>query len=235
LGMAILFITHDLGIVRKIADGVEIMQAGKIVEQGDTQTVFSAATHSYSRKLLNALPGDPPKADKTDVKNLLQVKQLRTEFALKSGFLKRVTSSHIAVDNVSFTLGQGRTLGIVGESGSGKTTLGRSLLKLIHAEGQAVYYSKTGDALELLSLPAKNFKPLRRDIQMIFQDPYGSLSPRMSVAAIVAEGLHVHEKLSAKALDERVIAAMEAVNLDPAMRHRYPNEFSGGQRQRLAI
>ncbi|HEY7886420.1 MAG TPA: ABC transporter ATP-binding protein [Cellvibrionaceae bacterium] len=236
LGMAILFITHDLGIVRKFADRVAIMQAGKIVEQGDTQTIFSSALHSYSRKLLDALPGDPPAIhNTTEIKNLLRVAQLRTVFEVKGGLLKKVHGAHVAVDNVSFNLEQGRTLGIVGESGSGKTTLGRSLLKLIHATGEVMYFDHTGGDCELLSLSAKAFKPLRRDIQMIFQDPYGSLSPRMSAAAIVAEGLRVHEKLDAKTLDERVIAAMQAVNLDPAMRHRYPNEFSGGQRQRLAI
>ncbi|WP_232305500.1 ABC transporter ATP-binding protein [Gilvimarinus polysaccharolyticus] len=235
LGMSVLFITHDLGIVRKLADRVMVMRQGEIIEQGVTAEVFDHPKTDYTRELLAADPGAPPAPIK-QIKPLLQVANLRTWFAVNTGFLKRVKHYVKAVDDISFSLAEGETLGIVGESGSGKTTLGRSVLQLIKCEGD-VNFTLAGEQAphNLLQLNAKQMKPLRRHIQIIFQDPFASLSPRMSVVQIIAEGLKVYERLSNAELEARVIDAMQQVQLDPELRHRYPNEFSGGQRQRIAI
>ncbi|WP_339896898.1 dipeptide ABC transporter ATP-binding protein [uncultured Gilvimarinus sp.] len=235
LGMSVLFITHDLGIVRKLADRVMIMRRGEILEQGPTGDVFDHPKTDYARALLAAEPGAPP-PPLTQSKPLLSVTGLRTWFGVSSGLFRRVNNYVKAVDDISFSLAEGETLGIVGESGSGKTTLGRSILQLIPSRGE-VRFTLAGEltAHNLLQLSAKQIKPLRRHVQMIFQDPFASLSPRMSVMQIIAEGLQVHENLDKQALEARVIEAMNEVQLDPALRHRYPNEFSGGQRQRVAI
>lgn len=235
MGMSVLFITHDLGIVRKLADRVMIMRQGELIERGVTAEVFDHPKTEYARQLLAADPGAPPEP-LTDTKPLLTVDNLRTWFSVSSGLFRRIKRYVKAVDDISFSLAQGETLGVVGESGSGKTTLGRSVLQLIKCEGD-VHFTLADEAAprNLLHMSAKQMKPLRRHIQIIFQDPFASLSPRMSVMQIIAEGLKVYERLSKTELEARVIEAMQQVQLDPNLRHRYPNEFSGGQRQRIAI
>ncbi|MDO3385692.1 ABC transporter ATP-binding protein [Gilvimarinus sp. SDUM040013] len=230
--MTVLFITHDLNIVRSLADRVAIMQSGKLLEVGDQTQVFASPQHDYTGMLLSSSPGEPPPhiSDQSDV--LLKVEELNTWFPIKAGIFKRTVDHVKAVNNVAFELRHGETLGVVGESGSGKTTLGRSILRLIESRGFAGYGREQSNLFEL---DRKALKTLRREIQIIFQDPYGSLSPRMSVSDIVAEGLRVHERLTASEIDERVVAVLEKVRIDPDARHRYPNEFSGGQRQRIAI
>ncbi|MCP8898528.1 ABC transporter ATP-binding protein [Gilvimarinus xylanilyticus] len=232
LGMAVVFITHDLHIVRALADRVVIMHRGQVVEAGATDEIFNRPQKAYTQMLMAADPGDPPESIRENAATLLNVSHIRTWFPIKKGVFKRVVDHVKAVDDISFVLREGETLGVVGESGSGKTTLGRSIARLLEAEGKAVYAQNH----DLLSLSARELKPLRREIQVIFQDPYASLSPRMSIAEIIAEGLRVHEpQLSRDQVEEKVIEALEQVQLDPAVRHRYPNEFSGGQRQRVAI
>ncbi|MDE2364569.1 MAG: ABC transporter ATP-binding protein [Hyphomicrobiales bacterium] len=229
--MAMLFITHDLGIVRKIADDVCVMQKGKIVEAGPVAQIFGAPQHAYTRALLAAEPkGNPPKADSSAPK-LVEADNLRVWFPVKTGFLRRASGYIKAVDGVTCTVREGQTLGVVGESGSGKTTLGLAMLRLIRSEGPIVFLGKRIDGLK-----AKEMRPLRRDLQIVFQDPYGSLSPRMSVAEIVEEGLTVQQRGLTYAQRREIVAkALADTGLDPAAMDRYPHEFSGGQRQRIAI
>lgn len=231
MGMAILFITHDLGIVRKIADRVCVMTKGKIVEQGPTAEIFANPKHPYTQHLLAAEPkGEPPLAD-TSKPVVAEVTDLKVWFPIKRGFFQRVVGHIKAVDGVSVAIRQGQTVGIVGESGSGKTTLGLALLRLISSKGRVVVLGK-----EINGLKSDDIRPLRRDMQIVFQDPFGSLSPRMSVSEIIAEGLAVHEPgLSDEERDQKVVRVLQEVGLDPDTRHRYPHEFSGGQRQRIAI
>ncbi|WP_075217922.1 ABC transporter ATP-binding protein [Mongoliimonas terrestris] len=231
LGMAILFITHDLGIVERFADTVCVMTKGRIVEQGPTRAVFADPQHAYTRHLLAAAPrGEPPAAD-ASAPVVMEAEDLKVWFPIRRGFLKRTVGHIKAVDGVSVTVRAGQTLGIVGESGSGKTTLGLALLRLIGSEGRIAF---TGRVIQ--GLKSNAMRPLRRDIQVVFQDPFGSLSPRMSVSDIIGEGLLVHARdLTAGERERRVIHALEEVGLDPETRHRYPHEFSGGQRQRIAI
>ncbi len=230
-GMAILFITHDLGIVRKMADRVCVMRHGAIVEHGPVEQVFAAPQHSYTRELLAAEPKGQAAEVAADAPLLMQADNLKVWFPIKTGFMRKVTGYVKAVDGVSVAIRKGATLGIVGESGSGKTTLGLALLRLISSEGPIVY---AGRALQ--GLKVKEMRPLRADLQIVFQDPFGSLSPRMSVEDIIAEGLDVHRPgLSASERETKVIAAMRDVGLDPETRHRYPHEFSGGQRQRISL
>jgi microcin C transport system ATP-binding protein len=229
-GMAMLFITHDLTIVRKLADDVAVMQKGRIVEMNDVEALFKAPQHPYTKALLAAEPkGAPPKADFTSPV-ILEARDVRVHFPIKRGFLRRTVGAVKAVDGISFALREGETLGIVGESGSGKTTLGLALLRLIRSQGPIVYLGRRIDALSF-----KAMRPLRRDMQIVFQDPYGSLSPRLSVADIVAEGLTVQKKLSFAERRQIVARALADTGLDPAAMDRYPHEFSGGQRQRVAI
>ncbi|WP_370676138.1 ABC transporter ATP-binding protein [Pleomorphomonas sp. PLEO] len=230
-GMAILFITHDLGIVERFADDVVVMTKGEVVESGPTAKVFSAPQHAYTRHLMAAAPkGEPPVAA-LDAPVVVSAEDLRIWFPIKAGFFRRTIGHIKAVDGVSLQLRAGQTLGVVGESGSGKTTLGLALLRLISSEGPIVVLDRRIDGLDSSAM-----RPLRRDVQAVFQDPYGSLSPRMTVADIVGEGLSVHEPgLGADARDTRVVEALGEVGLDPETRHRYPHEFSGGQRQRMAI
>jgi microcin C transport system ATP-binding protein len=230
-GMSMLFITHDLGIVRKFADRVCVMTRGKIVEAGPVEDIFERAQHPYTKKLLASEPrGEPPPLDETKP-IVMQGEDIRVWFPIKAGFLRRTVDHVKAVDGVDLMLRAGQTLGVVGESGSGKTTLGLALSRLISSKGRISFIGKDIDAFSY-----REMRPLRDRLQIVFQDPFGSLSPRMSVGEIIAEGLKVHERqLSAEERDARVAWALEEVGLDPATRWRYPHEFSGGQRQRIAI
>ncbi|KAB1089104.1 ABC transporter ATP-binding protein [Neorhizobium galegae] len=230
-GMSMLFITHDLGIVRKFADRVCVMTKGKIVETGTVEDVFTNPQHAYTRHLLASEPrGEPPPTDPSKPV-VMEGKDIRVWFPIKAGFLRKVVDHVKAVDGVDLELRAGETLGVVGESGSGKTTLGLALARLISSSGRIAFI---GTGIDKFSF--KEMRPFRDRLQVVFQDPYGSLSPRMSVGDIVAEGLKVHERsLSADGRDERVAWALSEVGLDPATRWRYPHEFSGGQRQRIAI
>jgi microcin C transport system ATP-binding protein len=226
-----LFITHDLGIVRKIAQRVCVMKEGKIVEQGPVERVFTAPVHPYTRALLAAEPKPDPAPPQPYAPMVLQADDLKVWFPIKRGLLRKVVGHIKAVDGVSVDLRKGETLGVVGESGSGKTTLGLAILRLISSEGPIVFMGK-----ELQGLRFKQMRPFRRDMQIVFQDPYGSLSPRLSVAEIIKEGLQVHHPgMTERERDERVIGALGDVGLDPATRFRFPHEFSGGQRQRIAV
>ena len=230
-GMAILFITHDLGIVERFADDVVVMTEGRIVEAGATAEVFANPRHAYTRHLIAAAPKGEPPTVVAGAATVMEASDLKVWFPIKAGFFRRTIGHVKAVDGISVRLNAGETLGIVGESGSGKTTLGLALLRLIASQGRIVFNGRAIDGLD-----SRAMRPLRRDIQVVFQDPYGSLSPRMSIADIIGEGLKVHERqLTAAARDELVVAALREVDLDPASRHRYPHEFSGGQRQRVAI
>ena len=231
LGMAMLFITHDLGIVRKIASDVAVMQRGRIVEAGKTAEVFANPQHEYTRMLLAAEPkGAAPAAD-TSAKPILAADDMRVWFPIKRGFLRKTVGHVKAVDGVSLTVREGQTVGVVGESGSGKTTLGLAILRLIRSQGTILYCGRGIDGLSV-----RQMRPLRRDMQIVFQDPFGSLSPRLSVAEIVEEGLIAQKSpLNAAQRREAVARALADTGLDPATMDRYPHEFSGGQRQRIAI
>ncbi|MFN6942567.1 MAG: ATP-binding cassette domain-containing protein, partial [Parvibaculum sp.] len=230
-GMALLLITHDLGIVRKMADHVHVMTKGKIVEHGPTEQVFSAPQHAYTQHLLASEPkgrslGAPP-----DGPVVMEADDLKVWFPIKRGLLRQTVGHVKAVDGISVKLREGRTLGVVGESGSGKTTLGLALMRLISSDGEIRFDGQT-----IQGLKSKEMRPLRRNMQIVFQDPFGSLSPRMSVSEIVGEGLEIqHPEMSAAARRAQVTEALREVGLDPAMQDRYPHEFSGGQRQRIAI
>ncbi|MFG1403225.1 ABC transporter ATP-binding protein [Xanthobacter sediminis] len=231
LGMAMLFITHDLNIVRKIADRVCVMQKGEIVEQGGAEETFLNPRHPYTQALLKAEPKPDPAPVAADAPVVVEASDLKVHFPIKRGVLRRTVGHVKAVDGVSIAIRRGETLGVVGESGSGKTTLGLALLRLISSAGPVTFLGRRIDGLGFKAL-----RPLRADMQIVFQDPFGSLSPRMSVAEIVEEGLLVHQRrLSAEEREARVIAALADVGLDPETRHRYPHEFSGGQRQRISI
>jgi len=229
--MTMLFITHDLGIVRKIAGEVAVMQKGKIVEAGKVAEIFASPRHPYTQALIAAEPkGAPPAIDMT-AKTILEAKDIRVWFPVKRGFFRRTVGFVKAVDGVTMSVREGETVGVVGESGSGKTTLGLALLRLIRCEGAIVFLGRPIEGLNF-----KAMRPLRRDMQIVFQDPYGSLSPRLPVADIVAEGLGVQYKSMSLARRREIVAqALEDTGLDPTAMDRYPHEFSGGQRQRIAI
>jgi len=231
MGMSMLFITHDLGIVRRIADTVCVMNNGKIVEKGPVEQVFTRATHPYTKALLAAEPKPDPAPPRPEAPVVMSSDDLKVWFPVKRGFFRKTVGHIKAVDGVSVSVRQGETLGVVGESGSGKTTLGLALLRLISSDGPIVFLGKNIQGLRF-----KQMRPIRRDMQIVFQDPYGALSPRMSVGDIVAEGLGVHQpSLTAEEREARVVKALKDVGLDPATRVRYPHEFSGGQRQRISI
>ena len=231
LGMAMLFITHDLGIVRRLADTVCVMKEGKIVERGPVEQVFSAPEHPYTRALLAAEPKPDPAPINADAPVVVETRDLKVWFPIKRGVMRRVVGHIKAVDGVSIGVRQGETLGIVGESGSGKTTLGLAILRLVSSEGPIVFLGST-----ITGLTFRQMRPFRLHMQIVFQDPYGSLSPRMSVSDIIEEGLWVHHpKLTRAQREERVVQALRDVGLDPETRFRYPHEFSGGQRQRIAV
>ena len=231
LGMAMLFITHDLGIVRRIADRVCVMTQGRIVETGPVADIFANPQHDYTRRLLAAEPRGRANPVPPGAKRIVEAGPIKVHFPIKRGLLGRTVGHVKAVDGVSIAIQEGETLGIVGESGSGKTTLGLALLRLTKSEGPIVILGQRIDQLR-----AKRLRPLRREMQIVFQDPYGSLSPRLSVAEIVEEGLVVQKRgLDREARREVVARALQDVGLDPSTMDRYPHEFSGGQRQRIAI
>jgi microcin C transport system ATP-binding protein len=231
LGMAMMLITHDLSIVEKFADHVCVMQRGEIVEQGAAATIFSQAQHPYSKKLLSAMPREDAPPAPANAPVLLQADHIKVYFPKNKNFWGKPQSYVKAVDDVSFTLQRGHTLGVVGESGSGKSTLGFALLRLLNGQGKITF-----DGTDISSFGRKDMLPFRQRMQVVFQDPFSSLSPRMSVADIIGEGLKIHHRhLSAQERDDMVVDALKQVHLDPATRHRYPHEFSGGQRQRIAI
>jgi microcin C transport system ATP-binding protein len=231
LGMAMLFITHDLGIVRKIADRVCVMTQGKIVEQGSVAEVFARPRHAYTQKLLAAEPKGRAEPVPSSAPIIVEAGPIRVWFPIKRGFLRRTVGYVKAVEGVSIAVREGETVGVVGESGSGKTTLGLALLRLVSSHGPIVFLGKRLDEMR-----AKQVRPLRKDMQVVFQDPYGSLSPRLSVAEIVEEGLLVQKRgLSLRERRQIVARALADVGIDPATMDRYPHEFSGGQRQRIAI
>ncbi|RWC90500.1 MAG: ABC transporter ATP-binding protein [Mesorhizobium sp.] len=229
--MSMLFITHDLGIVRKIADRVCVMTKGKIVETGPTKDIFANPQHPYTRHLLAAEPKGKPPAANADAKPVMTGKDIKVWFPIKQGFFRRTVDHVKAVDGIDVTVRAGQTLGVVGESGSGKTTLGLALARMISSTGTIQFNGR-----DINQLTFNAMRPLRRELQIVFQDPFGSLSPRMSIAEIIEEGLKIHEpKLSPDERDDKVAAVLNEVDLDPATRNRYPHEFSGGQRQRVAI
>ena len=229
--MAILFITHDLGIVRRVADEVAVMKLGRVVETGPTSEIFTAPRHDYTRMLIAAEPsGAAPPVD-PNAREVLATQNLKVWFPIKKGFFGRAAEYVKAVDGVSLALRKGQTLALVGESGSGKTTLGLALLRLIRSDGPILYLGRHIDGLS-----SREMRPLRKEMQIVFQDPYGSLSPRLSVAEIVEEGLLIQNRgLSAQERRAIVARALADTGLDPATMDRYPHEFSGGQRQRIAI
>jgi microcin C transport system ATP-binding protein len=230
-GMALLLITHDLGIVRSMADDVVVMQKGKVVEAAACKTLFTSPQHAYTKMLLAAEPkGNPPPVDdKAEV--LVETDNLKVWFPIKRGFFRNVTGHIKAVDGITAQVKAGQTLGIVGESGSGKTTLGLAVLRLISSQGSITFRGKRIDGLN-----SREMRPMRRDMQVVFQDPFGSLSPRLSVLQIVEEGLQIQNpNMTAVERRERVATALLETGLDPAAMDRYPHEFSGGQRQRIAI
>ncbi len=231
LGMAMLFITHDLGIVRKIADRVCVMKQGEIVETGPVEDIFTAPKHPYTRALLAAEPKPDPAPINPAGDVVVRTDDLKVWFPIKRGVMRQVVGHIKAVDGVSVEVRKGETLGVVGESGSGKTTLGLAIMRLISSDGPIVFL---GD--ELSELKFKEMLPYRRNMQIVFQDPFGSLSPRMSIADIIEEGMWVHfPDLTKAEREQKVIQALTDVGLDPQSRFRYPHEYSGGQRQRIAI
>ncbi|CAI0750628.1 Glutathione import ATP-binding protein GsiA [Serratia liquefaciens] len=230
MGMGLLFITHNLNIVRRLADNVAVMRQGQCVEQNDRVRLFSQPQHPYTQQLLAAENVGDPLPLPADAAPLLKVENLQVSFPIKRGLLRRTVGHHYALKDLSFELKAGESVGLVGESGSGKSTTGLALLRLLSAKG-AMWFN--GQPLHQFSM--KQMLPYRSQMQIVFQDPFSALNPRLNVLQIIAEGLEVHQKLSAEQREQRVIEVLQEVGLDPALRHRYPTEFSGGQRQRIAI
>lgn len=229
-GMGVLLITHDLGVVRHFSDQLAVMRHGEIVESGDTATIFTDPQHGYTRELISAEPKGIPAPVTTDAESVAVTDKLRVWFPVKKGFFRRTVSHIKAVNDISLSLRKGETLGIVGESGSGKTTLAQAILRLIDSEGAILLHNVPINALK-----RKHLRPYRRQMQIVFQDPFASLSPRMSIGQIITEGLEIHYNLSEEELDTRVCNALTDVGLPESLRHRFPHELSGGQRQRVAI
>lgn len=230
LGMSVLFITHDLAIVKRFSDRVVVMKSGDIMEQGDTAKIFAKPSHPYTQQLLETLHKRRTDVVDNNAKTLMKVDKLKVWFPVQKGLFRKTVGHVKAVDGISLNLKQGESLGVVGESGSGKTTLAHALLKLVKSEGE---FSFDGNAMA--NMGSNQLRPFRQSMQLIFQDPYGSLSPRMSVEEIIGEGLDIHDIGTPEERIARVTETMQLVELDPTWRDRYPNEFSGGQRQRIAI
>ena len=229
--LAILLITHDLGIVRHTASRVAVMKSGKIVEHGSVENIFTAPKHDYTKQLLTAEPCGAPTPVAVNAPEILRGEAMKVYFPVRRGLLQHTVSYIRAVDGVDLRVRAGETIGIVGESGSGKSTLGYAILRLVNATGEIFF-----EGQDIHALRGKALRPLRREMQIVFQDPYGSLSPRLTVAQIIGEGLLVHEPtMQATERDARVCDMLREVGLEPGARHRYPHEFSGGQRQRIAI
>jgi len=229
-GLSMLFISHDLGLVRRIADRVCVMKGGEIVEQGPVEQIFSDPQHDYTRMLLAAEPKGRAEPITGDAPQIVATRDLKVWFPIQRGFLRRTVGHVKAVNGATLSVRAGETLGIVGESGSGKTTLALAIMRLIESDGPILYMGR-----DISRVPGRALRGLRRDMQIVFQDPYGSLSPRMTVEQIIAEGLGVHGVEPGRNRREMVDEIMREVGLDPATMHRYPHEFSGGQRQRIAI
>jgi ABC-type microcin C transport system duplicated ATPase subunit YejF len=231
LGMGMIFITHDLNIVKRIASRVVVMRYGEVVEEGDAKAIFKNPKHPYTKALLEAEPTGRKAPPAKNAPKILDGTNVSVTFEIGGGFLSGPPLRLKAVDHVSLTLKQGQTIGIVGESGSGKSTLARALLRLLPSQGAIAFEGK-----DIAKLNKEEMRPLRKQIQVVLQDPFGSLSPRMTAGQIVTEGLLVHEpSITTKERDARAVQALQEVQLDPALRNRYPHEFSGGQRQRIAI
>ena len=231
LGMAIVFITHDLGIVRRFADRVYVMRHGEVVEEGSTSALFDTPRHPYTKMLLAAEPTGRKASPPDSAPILLEGRDVEVVFGSGGGWFSGPEAEIRAVDRISLALRKGQTIGVVGESGSGKSTLGRALLRLLPSAGTVRF-----EGADISDADKRAMRPMRKELQLVFQDPFGSLSPRMTIGQVVTEGLKVHEpQLPARERDRRAIEALEEVGLDPAMRNRYPHEFSGGQRQRIAI
>lgn len=230
MGMAVLLITHDLGVVKAVADHVLVMKSGEIVEEKTTAELFASPEHDYTKMLLDAEPHGDPVPVSTDTKDVISVSDLRIDYLKNKGSLFKPAQYFTAAQDITISLDKGKTLGIVGESGSGKSSLAMAILRLIDSKGSIQFKQQSIDQLN-----QKQLVPLRPQMQVVFQDPFGSLSPRMPVSDIISEGLRIHTKLSKQEIDDKVIAIMKEVELDPEVRHRYPHEFSGGQRQRIAI
>ena len=229
--MAMLLITHDLDVVRAMADDVVVMERGDVVETGTRDAVLVSPSHPYTQKLVASQPSGEPNALPAGAKTVVETTDLKVHFPILAGVLKRQVGAVKAVDGVTLSIREGETLGVVGESGSGKSTLGMALLRLVASEGPIAYLNQ-----DIGSFEPKQMVPLRREMQVVFQDPFSSLSPRMSISEIIGEGLHIHtQDLTVEAAEQRVIEALEVVGLDPSARHRFPHEFSGGQRQRIAV
>ena len=230
LSMSILLITHDLDVVQKTSNRSYVMQSGAIVEHGGTEQLFLAPTNSYTRQLIESEPSGTPNPVEPSAPTVLRGEQLRVWFPVQRGVLRRTVDQIKAVDDVTLTIRAGQTIGIVGESGSGKTTLALALARLVSSRGAIVF-----DNSSIQGLKSRELKPLRRNLQFVFQDPYGSLSPRLSVGQIIEEGLVAHGIGTEEERTQLLIDALTEVGLDPDSRHRYPHEFSGGQRQRIAL
>jgi microcin C transport system ATP-binding protein len=231
MGMALLLITHDLGIVRKMADRIYVMTHGEVVEEGPTQQIFSQPSHAYTQHLLAAEPKGAPPVVKDGAATVMRAEQLRVWFPIRKGLMRRAVDHVKAVDGIDIRVREGQTVGVVGESGSGKTTLGLALLRLISSDGEIQFENR-----QIHDLNSAELRPLRTRMQVVFQDPFGSLSPRLSIGQIVEEGLLVQgTKLDYEERRLLVGNALREVGLDPAAQDRYPHEFSGGQRQRIAI
>ncbi|MFW6236124.1 MAG: ABC transporter ATP-binding protein [Desulfovibrionales bacterium] len=230
LSMSVLLITHDLGVVRHFADRVSVMRYGEIVETADTEQLFTSPAHPYTRELLDSEPKGAPVPVQDNSPVVLETRDLRVWFPIKKGVFKRTKDHFRAVDGITIAVRSGRSLGIVGESGSGKSTLGMAVLRLLGSRGEILFEGRP-----IHDLRQKALRPLRREIQVVFQDPFGSLSPRLPVGDIVSEGLKIHGIGNAKTREEMVVKGLREVGLDPDARHRYPHEFSGGQRQRISI
>jgi microcin C transport system ATP-binding protein len=228
--MGLLFITHDLGIVRKIADRVCVMKSGKIVETGLTKAIFDNPKHEYTKMLLSSELEKSPSEKVNSAKKIIETQSLKVWFPIKKGLLRKQVGNIQALNDASFTVCAGETLGIVGESGSGKTTLGLAIMRLIASRGDINFLGKS-----INQLRKRDLKGIRGDIQMIFQDPYGSLSPRMTIGQIISEGLVIHSSLNTLEIERKVVDMLMEVGLEKSMINRYPHEFSGGQRQRIAI
>lgn len=231
LKMAMLMITHDLSIVEKFADDVCVMKTGEIVESGNTKTLFKSPEHDYTKKLFGSLPKGTVKPIASNASDIVKGTDIKVHFSAKKSFLGKTTQWVKAVDGINVQIKAGQTIGVVGESGSGKSTLGYALIKLLSSQGNIEF-----DGKDISAFKRGDMTPLRADMQIVFQDPFSALSPRMSIADIIGEGLKIHRSdLDEKGRDDLVVASLKDVHLDPATRHRYPHEFSGGQRQRVAI